>query len=430
MSSGSRSDPNQPTGVTRHRRICTGSGHCSNASPTRRLSRSCAIPCDVYLSLASLAVVRRHHVGDRSLHRPQREESPGLDPGVSFRPAACRPVRRSRFRRRGDATPALRRHRRAVRHAARLTVDGLRRTRIPIPLLRRSSGKNAASDEPGGFVKTSGSDAFDRGARRDMSDRWRLVLLSFVMLFVELALIRWAGSNVLYLSYFSNFVLLGSFLGIGIGFLRARSSRDLFPYAPLALAALVAFVRFFPVSIRSSGADLLFFGIVQAQRTAALRGARGRVHRGHRRDGVRRRRRRARVREVRAPRRVPARSARQRRRNRRVQRALVPRTRRPSRGASSLPSRSSRCTSRASASLQIAGLVVLVAILGAESFAAGASWSPYYKIEVKQDANLHSPDRLGQRGAAPGDPPDLAEGRRSSTPRSTTASPTPISTTC
>ena len=95
-----------------------------------------------------------------------------------------------------------------------------------------------------------------------LGNRFRLLLLSFLMLFVELALIRWAGSNVLYLSYFSNFVLLGSFLGIGIGFLRARSSHNLFPYAPLALAALAAFVRFFPVKIRSSGADLLFFGIV------------------------------------------------------------------------------------------------------------------------------------------------------------------------
>jgi hypothetical protein len=32
--------------------------------------------------------------------------------------------------------------------------------------------------------------------------RGRLVLLNFLMLFVELALIRWAGSNVVYLSYF------------------------------------------------------------------------------------------------------------------------------------------------------------------------------------------------------------------------------------
>ena len=54
------------------------------------------------------------------------------------------------------------------------------------------------------------------------ASRTRLVLLSFLMLFVELALIRWTGSNVVYLSYFSNFVLLGSFLGIGLGFLRGE----------------------------------------------------------------------------------------------------------------------------------------------------------------------------------------------------------------
>src|SRR5881628_1655393 len=42
----------------------------------------------------------------------------------------------------------------------------------------------------------------------------RLVGASALMLLVELALIRWTGSNVLHLSYFSNFVLLGSFLGI------------------------------------------------------------------------------------------------------------------------------------------------------------------------------------------------------------------------
>jgi hypothetical protein len=88
-----------------------------------------------------------------------------------------------------------------------------------------------------------------------MSDRVRLVTLSFLMLFVELALIRWAGSNVVYLSYFSNFVLLGSFLGIGIGFLRGRRSPNLWPWAPVALAGLVAFVRYVPVEIKSSGGE-------------------------------------------------------------------------------------------------------------------------------------------------------------------------------
>ena len=88
----------------------------------------------------------------------------------------------------------------------------------------------------------------------------QLFVLSFLMLFVELALIRWSGALVIYLSYFSNFVLLGSFLGIGIGFLRARSRVNLFPYAPVALALLILFVRVFPVEVIRTGYQLLFFG--------------------------------------------------------------------------------------------------------------------------------------------------------------------------
>ena len=94
-----------------------------------------------------------------------------------------------------------------------------------------------------------------------MPDKLRLVLLSFLMLFVELALIRWVGSNVFYLSYFSNFILLGSFLGIGVGFLRANRGVDLFPWAAVMLAFLVAFVRLFPVTIDRSGSQLVYFGI-------------------------------------------------------------------------------------------------------------------------------------------------------------------------
>jgi spermine/spermidine synthase len=90
--------------------------------------------------------------------------------------------------------------------------------------------------------------------------RIRLLALSFVMLFIELALIRWTGSNVLYLSYFSNLILLASFLGIGLGFLTAGAGRNLFALAPLGLAALVAFVRIFPVQIDRSGSELIFFG--------------------------------------------------------------------------------------------------------------------------------------------------------------------------
>ncbi|PZS25394.1 MAG: spermidine synthase [Pseudonocardiales bacterium] len=87
----------------------------------------------------------------------------------------------------------------------------------------------------------------------------KLVLASALMLFVELALIRWTGSNILHLSYFSNFVLLGSFLGIGLGFLRARRSRDLSFMWPIVLVGLVGFILAFPVRISQDTEQLLYF---------------------------------------------------------------------------------------------------------------------------------------------------------------------------
>jgi spermidine synthase len=80
-----------------------------------------------------------------------------------------------------------------------------------------------------------------------LPDRLRLVLASFLMLFVELALIRWTAANDIYLAHLTNFVLLASFLGIGIGFLLAGSRRDLFPLGAPALAVLVGFLLAFPV---------------------------------------------------------------------------------------------------------------------------------------------------------------------------------------
>jgi len=103
------------------------------------------------------------------------------------------------------------------------------------------------------------------GDERTGSLKPRLLALSFLMLFVELALIRWTGSNILYLSYFSNFILLASFLGIGLGFLRSSARRDLFPFAAIGLLALVAFVRIFPVEIDRSGTELIFFGALGTQ---------------------------------------------------------------------------------------------------------------------------------------------------------------------
>ena len=99
----------------------------------------------------------------------------------------------------------------------------------------------------------------DRGRRRQRAVVLRLILGSALMLFLELALIRWLGANIVHLSYFTNFVLLGSFLGIGLGFLISRKSWSILPWTPVLLALLVVAVRLFPVSIDRAGADVIFF---------------------------------------------------------------------------------------------------------------------------------------------------------------------------
>ncbi len=97
-----------------------------------------------------------------------------------------------------------------------------------------------------------------------MNPKGRLVALSFLMLFVELALIRWLGENIVFLSYFTNFVLLGSFLGIGLGFLLAER-RSRFHWLPAALFAVIAFAVVFPVDVSRAGSDVIFFGALEVQ---------------------------------------------------------------------------------------------------------------------------------------------------------------------
>jgi hypothetical protein len=80
------------------------------------------------------------------------------------------------------------------------------------------------------------------------------------MLFLELSLIRWSGAQIVHLSYFSNFVLLGSFLGIGLGFLRAaKPDRALPYYSPVALLGLIGFVSAYPVTVDRTNADVIYF---------------------------------------------------------------------------------------------------------------------------------------------------------------------------
>src|SRR5205823_13263126 len=62
-----------------------------------------------------------------------------------------------------------------------------------------------------------------------------------------------------YLSYFADFVLLGSFLGIGLGILQARRRVDLQTFFPPALAVLVWVVATFKLQLTINTSQEVFF---------------------------------------------------------------------------------------------------------------------------------------------------------------------------
>jgi hypothetical protein len=79
------------------------------------------------------------------------------------------------------------------------------------------------------------------------------------MLFLELTLIRWLAASVVHVGYFTNFVLLGSFLGIGLGFLRASRKPNPATWPASALLATTVLVTLFPVSINRSSDSVIYF---------------------------------------------------------------------------------------------------------------------------------------------------------------------------
>src|SRR5215475_4000268 len=122
-----------------------------------------------------------------------------------------------------------------------------RATRPPKEERGRSAAAGQAQPQDGPAAGAPAPAATTENPR----DRAKLVFASFLMLFVELALIRWVTANNVYVTKATNFVLLASFLGIGIGFLNARTGRDYLRWTPVALLALVGFVLAFPVILAS-----------------------------------------------------------------------------------------------------------------------------------------------------------------------------------
>ncbi|MCX6551339.1 MAG: spermidine synthase, partial [Acidobacteria bacterium] len=87
----------------------------------------------------------------------------------------------------------------------------------------------------------------------------RIFVASFLVLFLEVALIRWLPAQIRLLSYFSNFILLAAFLGIGIGALLGRNRRSLFGWYPLLQLAVIAVVYFFRLEVRINAPGSIYF---------------------------------------------------------------------------------------------------------------------------------------------------------------------------
>ena len=89
----------------------------------------------------------------------------------------------------------------------------------------------------------------------------RLFFVSFLILFLELACIRWFASTVVFLTFFTNIVLLSTFLGMSVGCLAAADHRNLVETvlplllvaASLAWAVLYVYLQFGQVMIDVGG---------------------------------------------------------------------------------------------------------------------------------------------------------------------------------
>src|SRR2546426_12825060 len=80
----------------------------------------------------------------------------------------------------------------------------------------------------------------DHEASPSKRDGFELFLISVIILFLELAGIRWFPAHVLQLTFFTNVVLLACFLGMSVGCLAADHRRNYLIWTPVFLAIALA----------------------------------------------------------------------------------------------------------------------------------------------------------------------------------------------
>lgn len=86
-----------------------------------------------------------------------------------------------------------------------------------------------------------------------------IFLSSFLILLLELILIRFLPAQIAYLGYYSNFILLASFVGIGLGMMFTKDKRDFIWAVPTTLLILCAIISIFPVTVLPDSSGEIHF---------------------------------------------------------------------------------------------------------------------------------------------------------------------------
>src|SRR5262252_9512784 len=87
----------------------------------------------------------------------------------------------------------------------------------------------------------------------------KLFASSFLVLFLEIALIRWMPAYVRLLAYFSNFILLATFLGGGLGCLLANRRARLFAWFPFVQLLVILAVKYLHLEVAIHSSTSIYF---------------------------------------------------------------------------------------------------------------------------------------------------------------------------
>jgi spermidine synthase len=86
----------------------------------------------------------------------------------------------------------------------------------------------------------------------------KIFIISFLILFFELTLIRYINASIVSISFYSNIILLASFFGIGAGCL-LKIKRNLFAWFPILILILLLILNFNILAINTSQSEMIMF---------------------------------------------------------------------------------------------------------------------------------------------------------------------------